>query len=83
MAYIVKWIPRDLELPIDHAIHYARPEDAMEFACRILGLSPKTPKKIWIEESEGSIYAEYPQVLEFYRGRKWRSPAKRTARKLA
>ena len=26
MPYIVKWIPKDLDMPIDHSTHYEQPE---------------------------------------------------------
>jgi len=50
MPYIVKWIPKDLDIPIDPSTHYRQPEQAMEFACNILALEPK---RIWIEDNEG------------------------------
>jgi len=53
MPYIVKWIPKDLDMPIDHSTHYEQPEEAMEFACNILALEPK---RIWIEDHEGLMY---------------------------
>ena len=64
MPYIVKWIPKDLDMPIDHSTHYEQPEQAMEFACNILALEPK---RIWIEDHEGLMNADYDKVLEHSR----------------
>jgi hypothetical protein len=70
MPYIVKWIPKDLDIPIDHSIHYKQPEQAMGFACNILALEPK---RIWIEDQEGLMYADHDKVLEHSRTRTSRS----------
>src|SRR5713226_7092157 len=61
MPYIVKWIPKHLDMPIDHSTHYEQPEQAMEFASNILALEPK---RIWIEDHEGLMHADHDKVLE-------------------
>jgi hypothetical protein len=66
MPYIVKWIPKDLDIPIDHSIHYERLEQAMQFACRVL---PLNPKRIWIEDREGITHADHDRILEHARQR--------------
>jgi hypothetical protein len=41
MAYVVKWIPKDQDVTIDHGTKYEHPDQALEFACNALTLTPK------------------------------------------
>jgi hypothetical protein len=59
-VYIVKWIPKDQDVVIDHCTRYGTPSPAMQFAVNALQLSPK---KIWIEDGEGVIHADHETIL--------------------
>ncbi len=61
MAYVVKWIPKDQDVTIDHSTRYEHPSHALEFACNALQLSPK---KIWIEDDKGTLHADHQAILE-------------------
>ena len=61
MPFVVKWIPKDQDVTIDHSTRYDDPSDAINFACNILKLDPK---KVWIEDHHGNIYAEHDKILE-------------------
>ena len=66
MAYVVKWIPRDQDVTIDHAKRYGDPAQALEFACDALQLSPK---RIWIEDGKGVLHTDHEGILEHRRKR--------------
>src|SRR6266498_3119000 len=53
MVYVVKWIPKDQDVTIDHSSRYEHSSQALEFACNALQLSPK---KIWIE---GTLHTDH------------------------
>jgi hypothetical protein len=59
-CYIVKWIPKDQDVLIDHCTRYSDPSPAMRFAVNALQLSPK---RIWIEDSKGAIHADHERIL--------------------
>ena len=59
-VYVVKWIPKDQDVIVDHSTRYHNPSQAMQFAVNVLELKPK---RIWIEDSEGAIHADYDNVL--------------------
>ena len=67
MAYVVKWIPKDQDVTIDHSTRYEHPSHALEFACNALQLSPK---KIWIEDDKGTLHADHQAILEHDRKRR-------------
>jgi len=60
MPYIVKWIPKDLDIPVDHSTHYDQLEQAVEFARKILVLDPK---RIWIENDKGLIHLDQDKIV--------------------
>ncbi len=64
MAYVVKWIPKDQDVTIDHSTRYEHPS---EFACNALQLSPK---KIWVEDDKGTLHADHQAILEHDRKRR-------------
>ena len=66
MVYIVKWIPKDQDVTIDHTKRYDDPAQALEFACNALQLSPK---KIWIEDDRGTLHTDHEGILEHWRKR--------------
>lgn|SRR5690349_18271140 len=59
-VYIVKWIPKDQEVTIDHSTRYGNPLEAMHFATNILSLNAK---RIWVENSDGAIQIDYDSIL--------------------
>ena len=67
MVYIVKWIPKDQDVTIDHSTRYEHPSQALEFACNALQLSPK---KIWIEDDKGTLHTDHQAILEQDRKRR-------------
>ena len=66
MVYVVKWVPKDQDVTIDHSTRYEHPSKALEFACNAHQLSPK---RIWIEDSSGIMHTDYEAILEHCRGR--------------
>jgi len=60
-VYIVKWLPKDQDVVIDHSTRYGDPSPAMQFAVNALQLSPK---RIWIEDAKGEIHADHEAILE-------------------
>ena len=64
MTYVVKWIPKDQDVTIDHATRYEHPDQALEFACNALAL---TPKRIWIEDERGVLHTDHEGILEHAR----------------
>ena len=66
MVYVVKWIPKDQDVTIDHTKRYADPTEALEFACNAIRLNPK---RIWIEDERGVLHTEHEVVLEHARAR--------------
>jgi hypothetical protein len=60
MSFVVKWIPRDQDVTIDHSTRYEHSSQAIEFACNALQLSPK---KIWIEDDKGKLHIEHDEIL--------------------
>jgi len=61
MAYVVKWIPKDQDVTIDHTKRYDDPAQALEFACNALQLSPK---RIWIEDEKGILHTDHQSIIE-------------------
>jgi len=66
MAYVVKWIPKDQDVTIDHGTKYEHPDQALEFACNALTL---TPKRIWIEDEKGILHTDHETILAHARHR--------------
>jgi hypothetical protein len=60
-VYIVKWIPKDQDVIIDHSTRYGDSSPAMQFAVNALHLSPK---RIWIEDGKGVIHADHETILD-------------------
>jgi hypothetical protein len=60
-VYIVKWIPKDQDVVIDHSTDSGDPSLAMQFAVNALQLSPK---RIWIEGAKGEIHADHEAILQ-------------------
>jgi hypothetical protein len=60
MVYIVKWIPKDQNVTIDHSTHYEHPSQALKFACNALQL---TLKRIWIEDDKGVMHIDHETIL--------------------
>lgn len=65
--YVVKWIPKDQDVTIDHTKRYEEPSEALEFACNALQLRPK---RIWIEDEKGVIHSDQEAILERNRERR-------------
>jgi hypothetical protein len=61
MAYVVKWIPKDQDVTIDHSTRYQDAAQALEFACNALQLNPK---RIWIEDDKGTLHTDHQAILE-------------------
>jgi hypothetical protein len=55
MSYIIKWIPKDQDLTIDHTRRYEDLAEAITVARNLLQLQPK---KIWIEDDKGELHAD-------------------------
>jgi hypothetical protein len=55
MSYIIKWIPRDQDLTIDHTRRYEDLAEAITVARNLLQLQPT---KIRIEDEKGEIHAD-------------------------
>ena len=55
MSYIIKWIPKDQDLMIDHTRRYEDLAEAITVARNLLQLQPK---KIWIEDEKGELHAD-------------------------
>jgi hypothetical protein len=64
-VYIVKWIPKDQDVIIDHSTRYGDPSPAMQFAVNVLQLSPK---RIWIEDGKGIIHTDHETIQGQLRG---------------
>ncbi len=67
MVYVVKWIPRDQDVTIDHTTRYEDPSQALEFAHNALQL---TPKRIWIEDGNGMLVIDHQTIIEHDRKRR-------------
>ena len=67
MVYVVKWIPKDQDVTIDHSSRYETPSQALEFAYNALRL---TPKRIWIEDDKGVMHTHHESILDHARKRK-------------
>ncbi len=67
MVYIVKWIPKDQDVTIDHTTRYQNAAQALEFACNALQLSPK---RIWIEDDTGTLHTDHEGIVEHGRKRR-------------
>ena len=61
MVFVVKWVPRDQDVTIDHSTRYEHPSQALEFACNALQIPPK---RIWIEDHGGIMHTDYESILE-------------------
>jgi hypothetical protein len=66
MLFVVKWIPKDQDVTIDHSTRYQDPSRAVEFACNALQLNPK---QIWIEDDKGVTRVGHEEILEHARAR--------------
>ena len=55
MSYIIKWIPKDQDLTIDHTRRYEDLAEAITVARNLLQLQPK---KIWIEDEKGELHGD-------------------------
>ncbi len=60
MVYIVKWIPKDQDVIIDHSTRYSDPSRAIEFAVSALQLNPK---RIWIEDCKGLKHSDHETIV--------------------
>jgi len=67
VIYVVKWIPRDQDVTIDHSTRYEHLSQALEFACYALQLNPK---RIWIEDDKGGNETHQETNLEHDRKRR-------------
>jgi len=67
MVYVVKWIPKDQDVTIDHSARYEHPSQALEFTCNALQLNPK---RIWIEDDKGVMHTDHEAILEHDRKRR-------------
>src|SRR6266516_3510297 len=65
VVYIVKWIPKDQDVIIDHSTRYSDQSRAIEFAVNALQLSPM---RIWIEDGKGLEHSDYETILGHFRG---------------
>jgi hypothetical protein len=61
MVYVVKWIPWDQDVTIDHSTRYEHPSQALEFACNALRL---TPRRIWIEDDKRVMHTDHEAILD-------------------
>jgi hypothetical protein len=66
MVYVVKWVPKDQDVTIDHSTRYEHPSQALEFACNALQLAPK---RIWIEDEKDTLHTDHQAILEHDRKR--------------
>jgi hypothetical protein len=67
VIYVVKWVPKDQDVTIDHSTRYEHPAQALEFACNALLLAPK---RIWIEDDKGVMHTDHEAILEHDRKRR-------------
>jgi hypothetical protein len=67
VVYIVKWVPKDRDVTIDHSTRYQDATHALEFACNALQLNPKS---IWIEDDKGTLHTDHQAILEHDRERR-------------
>jgi hypothetical protein len=58
--YIIKWIPKDQGVVIDHTKRYEKLTEAMTVARNLLQLAPK---RIWIEDEECRLHTDYDAIL--------------------
>jgi hypothetical protein len=61
MAYLVKWVPKDQDVTIDHTTQYEDHARALEFVCNALRLGPK---RIWIEDDKRTLHTDHEAILE-------------------
>jgi hypothetical protein len=66
MPYFLKWIPGDGAEVMDTGVAYARPADAMDFACLLLA---RTLRNIWIEDGHGATVIGIAQITQHCRTR--------------
>jgi hypothetical protein len=55
MLYIIKWIPKDQDLTIDHTRRYEDLAEAITVARNLLQLQRA---KIWIEDEKGELHGD-------------------------
>jgi hypothetical protein len=65
VPYVIKWIPKDQDVIIDHTKRYDDPSEALTVARNLLQLKPK---KIWIEDEKGVLQTDHDAILEYARG---------------
>ncbi len=61
MRYVIKWIPKDQDVVIDHTTRYDEPSEALTVARNLLQLNPK---KIWIEDEKGVLHTDHDAILK-------------------
>jgi hypothetical protein len=66
MPYFLKWIPGGGTDIMQTGVAYARPADAMDFACVLLG---QTPRNIWIEDGHGTTVFGAAEITQHCRTR--------------
>ena len=65
VLYVIKWVPRDQDVIIDHTKRYEDATEALTVARTLLQLHPK---KIWIEDEKGVLHTDHDVILEYARG---------------
>jgi hypothetical protein len=66
VSYFVKWIQNNRKQLLQTGVPYTRQAEAMDFACLILG---QTPRDIWIEDGRGTRIALQSQIIQHCRMR--------------
>jgi hypothetical protein len=61
VVYVVKWIPKDQDVVIDHTTRYEHTSEALEFASNALQL---VPKRMWIEDGSGMLVIDHQAIME-------------------
>jgi hypothetical protein len=60
--YVIKWIPKDQDVIIDHTKRYDDPAEALFVARNLLQLHPKN---IWIEDEKGVVHIGHDAILKY------------------
>jgi hypothetical protein len=62
VVYVIKWIPSDQDVIIDHTKRYDDAAEALTVARNLLQLHPK---KIWIEDEKGAVHTDHDGILKY------------------
>ncbi len=60
VRYVIKWLPKDQDVVIDHTTRYDDPSLALTVARNLLQLHPR---KIWVEDENGGMHTDHEDIV--------------------